>query len=216
MTDPVVTSESAVPADQETQARTPDAPALQWWRRYCGPDAADPAARAQLRRCDAPVDAAAIPAAIALAQRVGAFARDDDRRLTDALNLARVLAHVREHTPGPPMRAAGWKHFAAGRRESEVGAEERPRLSEARFRRLLVTGGGEEQVTAFIRLVAILDGKMDVARLAEDFLRWSHPWRGEETRKRWAVDYYAARSTDHAAEPLTTTLATTPTTEDDA
>ncbi|HEX6630955.1 MAG TPA: hypothetical protein VF048_07685, partial [Gemmatimonadaceae bacterium] len=108
---------------------------LDWWRHHCDPATADPGTRAQLRRCDSPVDAATIPAAVSLARRLGAFADDaDDRRVSTALNLARVLAHVREHAPGAPMRAAGWKSFAGDRKESEAG-EDRPLLSEARFRR---------------------------------------------------------------------------------
>lgn len=192
--------------------------ALDWWRYHCDPATADPGVRAQLRRCDSPVDAASITAAVALARRLGAFADGaDDRRVTSALNLARVLAHVREHVPGAPMRAAGWKTFAGDRKESEAG-EDRPLLSEARFRRLLTTGPDEEQVAAFVRLVAILDGAVDVAVLAADFLDWSHPWRGDHVRKKWAEDYYAARvftqRTDGTAGSATDTPS--PTTESDA
>lgn len=168
-------------------------PALDWWRYYCSPDAADAAVRARLRRCDSAVDASAIAAAVSLARRLGAFSDGaDDWRVTSALNLARVLAHVREHAPGPPMRAAGWKTFAGDRKESEAG-DDRPLLSESRFRRLLTTGPDEEQVIAFARLIAILDGQVDVGALARDFLDWNHPWKGERVRKRWAEDYFAAR-----------------------
>lgn len=193
-------SQATLPgATAPTDSRTPRAagseaaPALAWWRHYCDPATADPGVRARLRRCDSAVDAAAIAAAVALARRCGAFADGaDDRRITSTLNLARVLAHVREHAPGAPMRAAGWKTFAGDRRESEAG-EDRPLLSEARFRRLLTTGPDEEQVAAFARLIAILDGRIDVAVLAADFIDWNHPWKGERVRKRWAEDYFAAR-----------------------
>lgn len=181
--------------------------ALSWWRYHCDSesDTYDPGTRARLRRCDSPVDASAIPAAVSLARRLGAFAAGmDDQRVIDALNLARVLAHVRTHEPGPPMRVAGWKKAAGDRRESDAG-EDRPLLSGARFRRLLTTGPGEEQVAAFVRLIAILDGKVDVAALSRDFLDWSHPWRGERVRRRWAEDYFAARVTDFAARTVSET-----------
>lgn len=213
MTEAAAPSTTAPPTDAPARPRGAGGHALDWWRSYCDPATADPGARAQLRRCESPTDAAAIAAAVGLARRLGAFAAGaDDRRITDALNLARVLAHVREHAPGPPMRAAGWKSFAGDRRESDAG-EDRPLLSEVRFRRLLATGLEEEQIAAFVRLVAILDGAVDVAALAEDFLDWSHPWRGERVRKEWAVDYFAARAAGFTvAAPTTTDI----TAEDDA
>lgn len=206
------------PATPETAPAMPTGAgghALDWWRYYCDPnrDGHDPGTRAQLRRCDSAVDAAAVPAAVALARRLGAFkGEEEDWRVTAALDLARVLAHVREHMPEPPMRAAGWKTFAGDRTESEAG-DDRPRLSEARFRRLLTTGPGEEQVAAFVRLIALLDGTANVAALGADFLDWSHPWRGERVRKRWAEDYFAARTSRHTISSPLTTL---PTAEDDA
>lgn len=191
--------------------------ALDWWRYYCDPATADPGVRARLRRCDSPVDASSITAAVALARRLGAFADETDEwRMTSALDLARVLAHVREHAPGAPMRAAGWRTFAGDRKESEAG-EDRPILSEARFRRLLTTGSGEEQVTAFVRLVDVLGGAVDVAALAADFLRWNHPWRGDQVRKRWAVDYYAARVFNQKTDGTAASIGNIPSpTESDA
>jgi CRISPR type I-E-associated protein CasB/Cse2 len=174
--------------------------ALAWWQYHLDSRSRtyDPGTRARLRRCDSPADAAAIPAAVSLARRVGAFsAGADDQRIIDALNLARVLAHVRTHEPGPPMRVAGWKKAPGDRKESDAG-EDRPLLSGARFRRLLATGPDEEQVAAFVRLIAILDGKVDVTALSRDFLNWSHPWKGERVRRQWAEDYFAARIRDYS------------------
>ncbi len=126
------TSDASAPAGAAAaKEKGAGARALDWWRYYCDPgrDGHDPGVRAQLRRCDSPIDAAAIPAAVGLARRVGAFADGvDDRRALDALNLARVLARVREHDASQsPMRAVGWKTFAADRKESEAG-EDRPSL----------------------------------------------------------------------------------------
>jgi len=113
--------------------------------------------------------------------------REDDWRITSALDLARVLAHIREDDPRQrPMQAAGWKSFPGDRRESDAG-EGRPRLSEARFRRLLHSGRGEERVSAFARLIALLGGTVNVAELANDFWHWN-----DRTKRRWAFDYYAA------------------------
>jgi CRISPR type I-E-associated protein CasB/Cse2 len=110
-----------------------------------------------------------------------------------------VLAHVKEHdATQPPMRAAGWKRFAGNRKESEAG-DDRPALAEARFRRLLQTGDGEEKVAAFVRLIALLGQRVKIDDLARDFLLWNHPEVGDRIRERWAFFYYAAQD---AAPPV--------------
>ncbi len=116
------------------------------------------------------------------------------------LDLTRVLAHVREDDRSMrPMQAAGWKEFPGERKESDVDVSKRPRLSQVRFRRLLTTSGGEDLVRAFIRLVALLDGKVNVEALGRDFRDWNHVSRGDAVRQRWAFDYYAASSANPAA-----------------
>ncbi len=164
--------------------------ALDWWKRYCHPVDGDPASRARLRRCRSATDAVGIPAAISLARSMGALSgtqTDDDYRVTSALDLARVLSNVTQHVETKrPMQAAGWKTFPGDRRESDAG-EDRPVLSELRFRRLLTAAHGEEQVSAFIRLIALLGGAVNVTELAEDFFYWN-----DRTKRRWAFDYYAA------------------------
>lgn len=189
--------------------------ALAWWRRYCDPDSrqADPATRARLRRARSHLDVLRVEPAVVLARQMGAAPRTHAAppwRLYAALDLARVLAHVEEHEPRHPMQAAGWQHFPGDSKESEV-VEERPRLSEARFRRLLETGDGDEKVVAFTRLVALLDGTVNVAQLATDFLDWNHPECGDRVRERWAFFYLAAGS---AAPPAVDTMDSTDTEDD--
>lgn len=166
--------------------------AYEWWRDNCRSEMRGAATRAQLKRCRSNTEAAAIPAAVALARRLGALrpdVRPFDPRIDAALGLARVLAHVEENAADRPMRAAGWKSFP---KEGGKGAsgDEQPRLAEARFRHLLEVEPGEKQVTAFVRLVALLGGSVNVSALSRDFLRWEH----DDTRRRWAFDYYAASS----------------------
>jgi CRISPR system Cascade subunit CasB len=181
--------------------------ALAWWQRYCDPNDRinrDPSVRARLRRCRAPVDVLAITPAVALARQVGAMSatsKGDDQRLLAALSLGRVLAHIDRHTNMRPMQVAGWKRFPNDRRESDAG-EDRPELSEARFRRLIETGDGEEQVAAFVRLIRLLNGEMNVSAIATDFLDWTHPVRGDRVRRRWAFDYYAAGIAAPADPPV--------------
>lgn len=168
-------------------------PALWWWQRLRDPRRGDPGTLAELRRSRSTSEAARVREAIALARRLGGGRVDaPDFQVHASLDLARVLAHVKEHDPRQhPMQAAGWKRFAGTRKESDAGAD-RPVLAEGRFRRLLQTGDGEEKVTAFTRLVALLGGTVNVDALASDFLWWNHPAHGERVRERWAFLYYAA------------------------
>lgn len=167
--------------------------ALDWWNRLRDPRSGDPGVLARLRRCRSGLDAASERAAVDLARRLGAFGRtSSEQRIADALDLARVLAHVKKHDPMQhPMRAAGWKSFAGSRKESDA-VNDRPRLAEARFKRLLETATGEEKVSAFTRLIALLGQTVNVEDLANDFLYWNHPDHGDRVRERWAFLYYGA------------------------
>jgi CRISPR type I-E-associated protein CasB/Cse2 len=201
------------PAEPAAPPREAAHPALEWWQRLADPHHGDPGTLARLRRSRSTLEAMQVPDALELTRRLGALPREGrapDWKLRGALDLARVLARVRKHEPDQhPMRAAGWKHFAGARRESDAG-EDRPVLSEARFRRLLLTGDGEEKVSAFTRLIALLGGTVKVDDLARDFVRWNHPEHGEKVRERWAFLYYGAST---AAPPLPTD---TRTEDDDA
>jgi len=165
--------------------------ALQWWEQVCSPKEGDPASRARLRRCRSYTDALTIEAAVRLARRLGAVKEpieQNHHRIEAALGLARVLSHVSVNGPRSAMRAAGWSAFPGDRSEGDADPAERPRLSEARFRRLLLTLPGEEQVTMFVRLARLLGGEVNVQSLALDYLNWHR----ESTKRRWAVEYYAA------------------------
>lgn len=175
--------------------------AREWWSRICDPQRGDPAARARLRRCRSATEALAVPAAVMLTHRLGAIREPlDERRLEGALGLARVLAHVASDTTVTAMRAAGWGSFPGERREADADPTARPRLSEVRFRRLMQTGGGEEQVVMFTRLVRLIGGEVNIVSLARDYLAWH--WDG--TRHRWAFEYYAAGSAAPASLQSTT------------
>lgn len=173
--------------------------AYEWWRDNCQDDSGkteasrrkfDPAIRAKLRRCRSNTEAATIPAAVALAVRLQALRKDVrayDPSVDAVLGLARVLSFVTEDIQKGPMRAAGWQQFPGENPKSQP-PENQPRLAEARFKRLLGVKSGDEQVIAFTRLVKLLGGSVNVAELSHDFLEWGR----EETRRRWAFDYYAA------------------------
>lgn len=181
--------------DGNSKASSRGKRALEWWERHCHPIKGDAGIRAQLRRCRSTTDAVGIPAAIYLARSLGVLSGSDkDHQVTAALDLARVLAHITQNiSTHRPMQTAGWKSFPGERKESEAGGD-RPVLSEARFRRLITADRGEEQVTAFIRLIALLDGGVNIAELSEDFIYWN-----DRVKRRWAFDYYAAAVASPAA-----------------
>jgi CRISPR system Cascade subunit CasB len=166
--------------------------ALKWWASLTDSQHGDRGALAQLRRCEQAIEALTIPAAIVLARRLAHCNLDE--RFTDALGLAIVLAHVKEHDPQRSlMRAAGWSSFPGDRKNLGSGTE-RPVLSELRFRRLLQTTR-EDRIPAFVRLVRMLGAKVNIVDLAESFLFW-----GDKRRQKWAFDYFAAG----ASAPIST------------
>lgn len=205
MSSPVAGPET--PSVTRAIPESPGARALAWWERLRDPKRGDPGTLAQLRRSRSTLEALGIRAAVSLARQLGGARADaPDWRTRAALDLARVLAHVKAHDRGQhPMRAAGWKRFAGNRKESDAG-DDRPALSEARFRRLLQTGDGEEKVAAYTRLVGLLGGNVKIDDLATDFLGWNHPEWGDRVRERWAFLYYAA---GEAAPLIHSTIDTT-------
>lgn len=165
--------------------------AFGWWRYLTDPKTEDRASLAKLRRCENAVDAASTLEAIRLARALGCSV-GDSRDADKALELAILLAHVRENEADRPMRAVGWKGFP-GSSETEG-----PVLSELRFQRLLQTTPNEK-LEAFKRLVRLTKGKANVAALATDFWFW-----GDAVKKRWAFDYYNAANSQmkNEGEPV--------------
>lgn len=177
--------------DQVVAEPRPEHPAREWWKAVCDPRTGDPGGRAQLRRCRGTNDVVAIPAGIRLPRMLGDMPRESgpvEPRFGRSLDLARVLAHVTEDTLVHPMREVGWPAFPGTRREGDM--ERGPKLSEARFRRLLQSENGEDLVAQFTRLIALTGGKASVVALSDAFRWWDHP--DGRTKQRWAIEYFNA------------------------
>lgn len=154
--------------------------AASWWHGL-QPDPetqrpGDRAALARLRRCATVAEAMSEPATIILFRRIGATQPDD---LPGIATLAAVLAHVREDVPeGRVARRLGPDY---------PEAPETARMSALRFRRLLEAAPGDDQLTAFRRMVALAGGSLPLRDLARSLLDWN-----DERRRRWIYDYWNA------------------------
>lgn len=145
----------------------------------------DPAALARLRRASSAAEAMAEEATLDLFHRLG-LGQAEYRRLPRIAVIAMVLAHVREDVPPGP----------AGR-QSAIGAVGRASLDDAdsaamkplRFRRLLACRDDDDDELAreMRRLVTLAGRRINVGDLAASLFFWN-----EQTRTRWAFDYYGA------------------------
>lgn len=188
----------STPADAqmstEASRARPEERVRDWWRATISGADGDRGARAQLRRCRTPLDAVTVPAALALARRLGRVPEPGapawkQKGFERALVVAVVVAHVREDVAVALLRALGWATFPGAKTESEV-PEGRPALSELRFRRLLQTQGSDALIPAFARLVALAGGKADVMDLARVLLGWDE----DRTKRDLALTYFHANA----------------------
>lgn len=106
--------------------------------------------------------------------------------------VAGVLAHVKID--------AGDKMTLARRMGVPKANSNDPSVSPLRFERLQTTHDAEDFLTTAVRLIKMLDGTLDVQKLADDTLVWAdetlnerRPYKlADQLRVRWATDYYLA------------------------
>jgi CRISPR system Cascade subunit CasB len=171
---------------------TTEAAPFGWWSALQH----DPGARANLRRCRSAAEAATIPASIDLARRMGLGKGSAPERFAHACELARILAWIDgESRVGDGrrltlMQVLGWPRFPDG----HDAGDNRPRLSEVRFRRLLRTDDPADLAYQLVRLIRQADRTCRVQPLAEDFMAWCVPTRAAAVKQRWAYTYYNAQS----------------------
>jgi CRISPR type I-E-associated protein CasB/Cse2 len=140
---------------------------------------------AQLKRAGTIEEVAMVPAYHDLLRRLG-IARPtdhvaDQRTMSQLAAVAALAARVKEQpgagTPPSPLGAT-----LAQRREGGSA----PRVSPARFRRLLESEQLDERFAVLRRLLPLVDREVDLVELAAAICDWS-PRR----RRRLAYDYYA-------------------------
>lgn len=191
------------PAEAPVRSATEDQRgkiAMSWWAQLRPQDVAfdpepakkrsanpgDRAAIARLKRASL-FEAAADPATLDLFTRLSAYRKLAFNDLSRVAVLAGVLPHIKEHQAEPIARTIG---------KPRGGDVEAAVLKPLRLRRLMTTAGDDDLLIAFRRLVALADGKTNVAGLATLVLDWDRDEIGDRTRTRFAFDYYDAG--DHA------------------
>lgn len=149
--------------------------ALGWWKGTLSDSGPGRMARAQLRRCNSPVEALQIEAT----HRLHHALRERLTQRADHLALIAVaLANVKENT----SEAAPARMGSA--------------LSSLRFQTLIRMENPADLIRPVRRALAQIDHTANIAALARDLFTWS-----EDTRNRWAFAYYGAAIPQTADTP---------------
>jgi CRISPR system Cascade subunit CasB len=146
----------------------------EWWNGL----AANPGARADLRRAHDLTAVVISPAFQRFRRRMVMAGLPEDESRQDRLAvLAGVLVH---------LNASNELRLPQAMR-----GEDKPRVSELRFRRLLDSPSMEDLFTGLRRVLPLIDSAADIHQLAADIWYW-----GDKVRKRWAYDYPWPAKTD--------------------
>lgn len=148
--------------------------ALRRW--HSGLEENERATRARLARAESPDAVSWVPGFYALLAPLSPYfeVADEGVRRTLAA-VAGLAARVRADDPG--VSVAG----------SMAQPLESPRVSEARFRRLVALDDFDERYRQLARLIALLDRRVNLCGLADAVTHWPHDRR---LRQRWAYDYF--------------------------
>ncbi len=144
-----------------------------------------PGDRAELRRAHSPDEAALTPAYFALLKAIRPFGLSMTMQRTRMPIVAGVLAHVKPNRVTVPV----------ARSMGPENKDSKARISDLRFRRLLKTEDDTELYVMMIRMVRLLDEKVNVQDLAKSLTFWN-----DQTRKEWAYLYYTGTTLDASSE----------------
>lgn len=150
---------------------------FEWWEKIQKPEKAG--LRAELRR-------ARNPDAVAMKREYLFLYKDIVKadipepikvKLRDRLPLiVGILSHVKKYND---------LAVAATMSSNSKPGSDRPLVSDLRFRRLMKTEDEESLYISMIRMVRMMDGKVNVKDLSESLFFWN-----DMTRKKWASQYY--------------------------
>jgi CRISPR system Cascade subunit CasB len=151
---------------------------LEWWQPPADgkPGGISNGDRAALKRCATTTDVVFVPAYQTLFRRLAPLL-GCDRDSYQAEKLARIsglLAHVRVDVPDTKLPE-----------QMAIPDGNKPTVSELRFQRLIRQEDNEQLYRDFIRVIQLLDRKLDVINLANSIWFW-----GDKLRRDWVYAYY--------------------------
>ncbi|MBK8397652.1 MAG: type I-E CRISPR-associated protein Cse2/CasB [Leptospiraceae bacterium] len=133
-------------------------------------------AKADLRKCTEPNETIYIPQTHALITALSKL--DNSNIFKDRIGaVCGLVAHVKE--PNFQYRIA--------QQMSAKSGSDKAVLSDLRFRRIIQCGNLQELYPYLIRVIRLLDGRVNIYSLAESVYYW-----GDHTKKNWAYDYYGS------------------------
>src|SRR5690606_1988304 len=138
-----------------------------WWEQLLEV----PGDRALLQRASSAAEAALALPTLTLIRRLGLTR--DDRRFAVRCLLSRVVAWIRVDSSVRLLRELGYPSFPGERGKDE----DRPRLAEVRFGRLLRVDDVNELAEHLIRLLRLAGSSTNVSKLGLDFLEWAQEGR---------------------------------------
>ena len=165
-------------------------PLLAWWHWLDEPG--NSGARALLRRAVNPEDIMLTPAFAHFLQAMpDRWSGNKAIQLSDTAMVAAVLARVKERPKDLELSFA--RSLAQPKEKGGKAA-----MSELRFQQLQKSRTPDDFFRRICRAVALLNGKANIASLADDILYWLREHRDGPASKaqdrlavRWASDYYA-------------------------
>lgn len=147
---------------------------VSWWQALDQ----DRGKRANLRRAAGPSEVAFEPSFHNLLTRLRAHRYAMGREGTVVLAaVAGLAAHVKSHVGGASVA----RQMATPKSPGASAP-----VSGLRFRRLLAVSDRDELYPLLVRLVRLLDGRVNIVSLANSVFWWN-----ERTKREWAYDYYA-------------------------
>lgn len=135
-------------------------------------------ARAELRRCNTPLEVMMTPSFHYARRRLLERRLDEEESRNDRLPLVIGLA---SHVTSSLQRDA---HVALPSLPDAFSRGDRPKVSPLRFRQILEAHDDDELFTRVRRVLPMVRNEISVFSLANDLYWW-----GDRTRKRWVYDY---------------------------
>lgn len=175
--------------------------ALKSWHQWLDDNRSD---RARLRRADRPEDILLTDAFFNFLQQMSKTWQDKHPMFTSAA-VAGLLSHIREnkqdlsrgYQPKDKNKPRNIASFAEQLATPTRG--EKPPMSELRFQQLQKSRTTDDFYRRVLRAIRLLDGKVNIASLANDIIHWHREFDNQVDRQptnrltvRWATDYFTA------------------------